>query len=441
MGLGISEDVVLGHVPGTARYFDDPGRPWVIDAADTHGLKCESSGPGLIILNPQPSDDPNDPLNWPLWRRDVIIFILSLVAIFATALGSILVPNTLTLSAWLDVDITYIAVLTGYFLLAMGLAGFFCVPSGRLWGKRHLFIIGTCILVATTAWAGAAGPNYTSLLWARIIKGVDTVPFESLVNAAVGDLYFIHSLAFFDGRKTNEDFFKLLLRPLPLFIQPAFLWACLTQGVLIGWTTFIGVTIGVIFLGPLLFWDEVDTGHAYTGPIVNALAAFIIPGALADWSAQYLTRLNRGIYEPEFHLLLVIPQLVFGCLGLYAFAVTAHGALDGEVHWVVPILFFGIEVCGMVTGTVGSSLYIVDAYRDLAVEGFTCLIIFKNLFTFALTFKAYDWLIVGGPERIFNILATVQLVVCLLSIPMYIFGKRNRSVFHRHNLLKLVGLK
>lgn len=41
---------------------------------------------------------------------------------------------------------------------------------------------------------------------------------------------FTQSLALFDGRKTDESFFKLLFRPLPLFAQPAFLWAALIQG-------------------------------------------------------------------------------------------------------------------------------------------------------------------------------------------------------------------
>ena len=55
---------------------------------------------------------------------------------------------------------------------------------------------------------------------------------------------------------------------------------------------------------------------------------------------------------------------------------------------------------------------------DLAIEGFTCLFLFKNLFAFGMTFKAYDWLVTGGIEPVFNALATLQLVICLLSIPM-----------------------
>ncbi|KAI1180527.1 major facilitator superfamily transporter [Nemania sp. FL0916] len=553
MGLGILD--VPGHVPGTTRYWDDPDRPQTVDTADSWGLKCDRSGPVPIILSPQPSDDPNDPLNWPIWRRDLITFVLSLSAIFTTALGPILAANTLTLSVWFALDFTYIALLTGYFLLGVGVAGFFFVPSGRIWGKRHLFIVGLLILVATSAWAGAVGHSYTSLLWARIIQGVGTAPFEGLVNAAVGDLYCVHergkrmaftnlavfggafftpilvgkithtikwwwsfnlvaifcatmlvvvfffcpetayrrdaslnidivrpaspnghhangtektavsqqgvpstssppmlraipprktyaqSLALFDGRKTDESFFKLLFRPLPLFAQPAFLWAALIQGTMIGWTVFLGVILAAIFLGPPLFWDEVQTGYAYVGPFIGALIGFFTAGIFADWSAKALTRLNGGIYEPEFRIILVIPQFVFGVAGLFGFAVTAQGTLEGQFHWIVPIVFFGFEVAGTVIGAVASSLYIVDAYRDLAIEGFTCLIIFKNMFSFGLTFQAYDWLVHSGIRQTFFTLGGVQIAICLLSIPMYIFGKRNRHFFHRHDLLKMFGLR
>lgn len=50
MGLGVLEDKVLDHVPGTTRYFDDPDRPQTADTADARGLKCDRSGPVPIIL-------------------------------------------------------------------------------------------------------------------------------------------------------------------------------------------------------------------------------------------------------------------------------------------------------------------------------------------------------------------------------------------------------
>ncbi|KAK4241964.1 hypothetical protein C8A03DRAFT_11810 [Achaetomium macrosporum] len=564
MGLGILEDRAMAHVPGTTRYFDDPERPQYA-ANGAEGLKCDTSGPVPIILVPQPSDDPNDPLNWPLWKRDLITFILSMTAIFATCLGPILAANTLTLTFDFTIPFTKVAALTGWYLLGVGISAFIFVPSGRIWGKRHLFVLGTILLVATSAWAGASRHKHTSMVWSRVFQGVATAPFESLVNAAVGDLYYVHqrgirmaftnlavfggafftpilvgkithsigwwwtfylvaifcgvcvpivfffcpetayrrdttlqldmlstenpavgkaelpagdpeksagtangangathgpvpggvkpeprkkknfvqSLALFDGRKTDESFWKLLLRPLPLFLQPAFLWACLIQGLMIGWTVFIGVILAQFFLSTPLWWTEVQTGYAYTAAFIGAIVGFVIAGTLSDWTARYMTKWNNGIYEPEFRIVLVLPQMILGCAGLYGWGITVDGLLHSQYHYAVPLTFFGLEVAGMVIGAVSSSLYIVDAYRDLAIEAFTCMIVFKNVFSFGLTLRAFEWLVQSGTKArpLFTIVASVQLVVCLLSIPMYIFGKRIRSFFYRHDLLQLFKVR
>ncbi|KAG0650581.1 hol1 [Hyphodiscus hymeniophilus] len=574
MGMWILEDRVMEHVPGTTRYFDDPERPQAATTTSA-GLKCDTSGPVPIILVPQPSDDPNDPLNWPLWKRDLILFVLSVVSIFATCLGPILAANTLTLSLFFSdlcecsIPFTQIAKLTGYFLLGVGASAIFFVPSARVWGKRHLFLLGTVIIILSSIWGGVSR-NYTVLLWARIFQGIGTAPFEALVNVSVGDLYFVHergkrmaltnlavfggafftpilvgkithtigwpwsfylvaiftgvclplvfffvpetayrrsahlntdmvssedvrlneipqkpmngtaevteaptsttgetipekhsaeggsqdvlnfpettipkanyrqTLLPFNGRKSDESYWKLLLRPFPLFAHPAILWACLIQGTMIGWTVFIGIILAAIFLGPPLFWSEVQTGYAYTGAFIGAILGFLVAGGLADWSAKYMTRRNNGVYEPEFRILLVIPQFVFGCAGLFGFGIVSSRLVD--FPHLSPIVCFGFEVMGMVIGAVAASLYIVDAHREIAIEAFTCLIIFKNFFSFGLTWSAYDWLVAAGTYKCFMWISSIQVVVCFLSIPMYVFGKRNRSFFHRHDILKLCGL-
>ena len=453
---------------------------------------------------PQPSDDPNDPLNWPLWRRDLITFALCFAAILATALGAILASNTLVILSWYRVDVAKTAVLTGYYLLGAGAAAIFFVPSGRIWGKRHLFLLGIIFVVVSSIWAGASGeftpdptqyvPSqqqkslYASLATARAVQGIGAAPFESLLNAAVGDLYCVHqrgvrmafsnlavfggafftpvvvgkitdslgwrwtfylvaifsaivfpfvflfcpetayrrddklnidvtveeerlnpdgrgvgaalqarypegersagmvlfprsssmqplgdantpkktfaqSLSLFDGRKTYDRYWKLLLRPFPLLMNPTFIWACLIQGTMIGWTIFIGVIIAVMFIGPPYFWGEEKSGYAYLAPFIGALGGFLVSGLMADTSAMMLTRRNNGIYEPEFRLFLVIPMLITAGVGLYGFGITADKLITGAYHFSVPLTFFGFEVAGMVIGTVASSLYVVDAYR------------------------------------------------------------------------------
>ncbi|KAL8808369.1 MAG: hypothetical protein Q9182_000189 [Xanthomendoza sp. 2 TL-2023] len=456
--------------------------------------------------------------NWPLWKRDVILLILSIISVIASTLSPLLAANTVTLALYFGRDFTQMALLTGYHLCGVGVAGFIFVASARIWGKRHLYLLGTVLIIISSAWGGSAGTNYASLLWARVVQGIGLAPFEALVNASVGDLYFVHergkrmalsnlalfggafftpvlvgkitstigwewsfyliaifagallpfvfffvpetaynrpqnslllrpgesplhesktssddngvqarnnsgsascekqnyhsdmqngsrmhddtgihneppaypnpshtalpppkstfaqSLRLFNGRKSNANFFKLLLRPFPLFLHPAIFWACLIQGTLIGWTVMIGVVLAAIFLGPPLWFNEVETGYMYTGPFVGAILGFILSGLLADWSTKLMIRRNKGIYEPEFRIVLVLAQLVFGCIGLYGFGITAADV--GRYGWFLPDLFFAFEVGAMVLGAVASALYIVDAHREfvpshvpLAFEG------------------------------------------------------------------------
>lgn len=70
MPLGVLEDRLLEHVPGTSP-LNELGR---LDAGfdevtgvDSRLLKHDPTG--QVVLVPQPSDSPNDPYNWPVWRK------------------------------------------------------------------------------------------------------------------------------------------------------------------------------------------------------------------------------------------------------------------------------------------------------------------------------------------------------------------------------------
>ncbi|KAL4808548.1 major facilitator superfamily domain-containing protein [Aspergillus unguis] len=564
MGLGIF-DVKNKQVPGTVDILEKARSEDQLPAYDSN-LKYDRSGSEPILLVPQPSDDPNDPLNWPLWKRDLTLFSLSLVAVLCATTSSIMAAGTITLARYFRKSFMSIALLTGYHLCGTGVAGILIVPTARVWGKRHLFVLGHVLMVVSCAWAGGSGENYQSLLWARVFQGVALAPFEALTNAVVDDLFFVHqrgkrmalsnvavfgaafltpvaagkitktmgwdwtfyfiaiftaaalpltiflvpetafrrphyvasaldatherlesgqlnnhklqghddlqepkqstisnrestlngpsderprkklpakasywqTLKLFNGRKTDEHWWKLLLRPFPLFLHPAVLWACLIQGVIIGWTVFIGVTLAAIFMSAPLWFEESKTGFMYGGAFIGAMLGLILSGLLSDFINKVMVRLNKGKYEPEFRILLVIFQLIFCGIGLYGFGITANDS--PRYGWLPPDVFFACVVIGMVMGAVASALYIVDAHRNIVIEAFTCMLIFKNIFSFVLTFYTYDWLVEAYVKKPFMAISSIQVAICALSIPMYIFGKWNRFFFSRYDILKLLRL-
>ena len=107
----------------------------------------------------------------------------------ASTLSPLLAANTLALVLYYNTpasadaprppqrSFTNVALLTGYHLLGVGIAGFIFVASARVWGKRHLYLLGTVIIIISSAWAGASGHNYNSLLAARFFQGVGLAPF------------------------------------------------------------------------------------------------------------------------------------------------------------------------------------------------------------------------------------------------------------------------
>ena len=88
-----------------------------------------------------------------------------------------------------------------------------------------------------------------------------------------------------------------------------------------------------------------------------------------------------------------------------------------------------------------SAQYLLDAHRPIAIETFTCLIIFKNIFSFVLAYFAYRWVLQGGFEKMFIVFGSIEVGLCCLSLPMYVFGKRNRALFQRWDLLEITGLR
>ena len=122
----------------------------------------------------------------------MILAILSFVSVICATASPLLAANSVTIALWFTRPFTDAALLTGYHLLGVGVAGFLFVASARVWGKRHLFLLGSVVMIISSAWGGASGKNYKSLVWARVFQGVALAPFEALVNACVGDLYFVH---------------------------------------------------------------------------------------------------------------------------------------------------------------------------------------------------------------------------------------------------------
>lgn len=63
------------------------------------------------------------------------------------------------------------------------------------YGKRPIYLITTIGMMVACFWAAAA-KSFASLVAARVLSGLCMGPFEALVPASIGDVWFVHERGF-----------------------------------------------------------------------------------------------------------------------------------------------------------------------------------------------------------------------------------------------------
>jgi MFS family permease len=194
MALGILPDRHLDHVPGTTL-LDERGTAAGLEGGEGHvSLKHDSSG--TIVLVPQPSDSPNDPLNWPAWKKNMFTVAIAFGSGCVGACGPLLSSAVVPLAEELDVSLQHFTLgFQGSCIAALGLGSLLCNSLAVMVGKRPVYLATTVGLIATCIWS-AETTNFTSLAISRAVQGFCMAPMEALVPASIADIFYVHERGF-----------------------------------------------------------------------------------------------------------------------------------------------------------------------------------------------------------------------------------------------------
>ncbi|KAI0389970.1 major facilitator superfamily domain-containing protein [Xylariaceae sp. FL0594] len=194
MVWGILEDRQMDHVPGTVLLADVSNIQREYQSIPRELLKHGSGKNTHTILVPQPSDSPNDPLNWPTWRKDLILAIVGLSAAVVGAYGPMLSPGFVEIAADLDITVSTLSQATAWVILLIGLSLFIFNPIAKKIGRRPVYAISSIIMLTGSVW-GAVSKSYASFVGSRIYSGIGMAPYEILVQCTIADMYFVHERA------------------------------------------------------------------------------------------------------------------------------------------------------------------------------------------------------------------------------------------------------
>ncbi|ETN46496.1 uncharacterized protein HMPREF1541_00681 [Cyphellophora europaea CBS 101466] len=539
MPLGVLQDNKLEHVPGTAPLNELGREDQNISGVDPHLLKHDASG--KIVLVPQPSDSPNDPYNWPRWKKELFtVYGCGCVGAVGPLLGAAFVPLA---EEW-GVSLTdFVAGAQGGVIAAIAIGSLLFNTLAVKFGKRPVYLITSVGLAVTCFWAASA-KSFGNFVAARVIQGLCMAPMEALIPASIADIWFVHErgyrtavfnlgvlgginlatpiagaimqasnwrvvmhamggafvlqliLTFFwmpesafvrhhtinidtgnhnveksvddqleysekgatsttsattervssepkmtwaqemrpwSGYINHISIVDTTFRPFFLLASPAVAWATLLFTTCISWLVGISITLSQIFSAPPYNFTVSQVGATNLSSFVASVIGTLIAGPTIDGIVKRMSKRNKGIFEPEFRLPIMCTYLVFTATGFFGWGQSAYA----QEPWPVSVVVcMGLINLGVQLGTTGVVAYVVDCHREQAGEAFAAMNFVKNMFAFGMTFYINNWIAVQGVRDCFFTIGGITVACTLVTIPMYIFGKRARSWVARHNIAK-----
>ncbi|KAH3906041.1 hypothetical protein HBI56_195800 [Parastagonospora nodorum] len=188
MGWGVLESRRSAFPRGTVRLG--------VKETNTNGDNAQeldtSKRQGGVVLSPQPSDDPNDPLNWSLTSKWVHLFLLAFGSAVTNATTVMLTPGLEPLTEKFNSnegDIsTWILTAPTFWTSA---AAFIAVAATDVWGRRPFYILAV-VMMALFQFAGFFSTTFPMLAIARTAGGMFSAPLFTLLTATISDIFFVH---------------------------------------------------------------------------------------------------------------------------------------------------------------------------------------------------------------------------------------------------------
>ncbi|KAF1365414.1 major facilitator superfamily transporter [Lizonia empirigonia] len=224
-------------IPGTRRLYDENGNNLPGDASL---LKH-----GDIVLVPQPSESPNDPLRWSkprkIWHSILVLYVVGLTAATSNNAGS----GSDGVNAEYGISYDVFNTGAGVLFIAIGYWTLLSSPLVHLYGRRLGYLISMLVNIGGLIWYGRI-TNVAGVVWSQLFVGAAESVAEATVQLSLLDIWFEHQTGSVFGIYTFATAIGTYLGPL--------IGAHLASG--LGWrwigyagAIICGVSLTVIFFG------------------------------------------------------------------------------------------------------------------------------------------------------------------------------------------------
>ncbi|KAI6808619.1 MFS general substrate transporter [Hortaea werneckii] len=457
---------------------ENPATGYVLDAdkVTTDDVSLKTAKDGHTILVPQPSENPNDPLNWPWWKKHAILLTIS----FAWHMSKATIQESVAINTMLS-GVSGIAViaLSNYFGRAPTFFWMKIVAcAGAIWyAKAQSFdsFYNARMLVGFFVGAGQTG----GLMWIRDIFFLHEIPRKIniwsgfiIASPYLGPfmasfvvwgltwrwVYWIYAILNYVGLLliilfADETFFD---RRLPANQQPAWrsrplrlvgverhgtynmIESCCRPFVAIfklpvliitvfyflnfAWTIGVNATLAT-WLAKFYHFDGRQTGLFYFAPIVGCIIGAISGHWLHDLFARWYMSRHSGTMHPEARLYII--YFASGIVGL--FILLLGQALQHTWHFMAVAVFDAAQLIGVNIISTAVNAYLGDAYPEAPGEMDTWIVMGRTMGGFMATYIELPWVQRAGPGTALGAQAGITWAALVLMIILQVWGKDLRN--------------
>lgn len=146
-----------------------------------------------VILLPQPTNSPNDPLNWSTRRKALHFILLMLVTGFTAAITNDASTPQESINDITGISYDDLNDAAGVLFASIGLGTWFLAPLVPLLGRKITYLICLVFALIGSCWYGAmqyTGDSYGS----QVFIGMSEACSEALVQLCLSSIFFRHQL-------------------------------------------------------------------------------------------------------------------------------------------------------------------------------------------------------------------------------------------------------
>ncbi|KAF5976553.1 HOL1 [Fusarium coicis] len=206
------------------------------------------------------------------------------------------------------------------------------------------------------------------------------------------------------------------------FSSPGILYAVLTSSIALGCGVGMSLTYNQVLM-QYYHWEAKDIGLINVGGVVGAVLGMLYCTFLANPFVLWMARRNRGIHQPEHHLITMAPPAVVGVGMLLLYGFTAGGGAT----WWGPYLGWTIFQYSFTAVIIISTTFASEAAPKHPGPALVTVVGTKNIISFGVTYGLTPMIEEHGYKWAFGVLAGLFGGIFLLGIPVCIWNPKWRA--------------